>query len=135
MIWNVKNMFSPPMKSSRTKMIVVNAATTSTTNMTGFLISVRGSSLAKAEPTAGHTIIGSNRAGTGIRLRVLAISSDMAVTPKLVRRCKQGAGLHREMLDDRPKRERGKVDEAADDEDHADEETDEQCAVGRERAC
>src|SRR5215510_7100149 len=135
MIWNVKNRFSPPMISSRTKMIVVSAATTSTTNMTGFLISVRGSSLAKAEPTAGHTIFGSNSADTGVRLRVVAISSDMDVTPKLVRHCEQGAGLHREMLDDRPERERGKVDEAANDEDHADEEADEQRAVGWERTC
>src|SRR4029450_9149447 len=68
--------------SSRTKMIVVSAATTSTTNMTELLISVRGSSLTKAEPTAGHTIFGSNRADTGIRLRVVAISSDMDVTPR-----------------------------------------------------
>ena len=36
---------------------MVSAATTSTTNMTGFLISVRGSSLAKAEPIAGTTIL------------------------------------------------------------------------------
>ena len=47
--------------------------------MTGFLISVRGSSLTKAEPTAGHTILGSNRADTGIRLRNVA---SMEVTPK-----------------------------------------------------
>src|SRR5262245_9880464 len=134
MIWKVKNMFSPPIKSSRTKMIVVSAATTSTTNITGFLISVRGSSLAKAEPTAGHTIFGSNRADTGIRLRVVAISSDMDVIPKLVRCCEQGAGLHREMFDDRTKRERREVDEAANDEDHADEEADEQRTVSWERA-
>ena len=53
------------------KMTVVSAVTTSTTNMTGFFISVRGSSLAKAEPIAGTTILGSSSAETGIRLRDL----------------------------------------------------------------
>ena len=39
-------------------MTVVSAATTSTTNITGFLISVRGSSLAKAAPIAGTHDLG-----------------------------------------------------------------------------
>ena len=51
-------------------MTVVSAATTSTTNMTGFLASVRGSSLTKAEPMAGPTIFGSSKAEAGTRLRI-----------------------------------------------------------------
>ena len=50
-------------------MTVVSTVTISSTNITGFLISVRGSSLTKAEPIAGTTILGSNSAETGIRLR------------------------------------------------------------------
>ena len=55
-------------------MTVVSAATTSTTNITGFLIIRRGSSLAKAEPMAGKTILGSVRAVTGVRLRNCEVS-------------------------------------------------------------
>ena len=44
----------PPVTRSRMKMTVVSAATTSTTNMTGFLISTRGSSLAKADADGRH---------------------------------------------------------------------------------
>ena len=51
-------------------MTVVSTVTTSSTNMTGFLISVRGSSLAKAEPIAGTTILGSSSAEAGVRLRM-----------------------------------------------------------------
>ena len=50
------------------KITVVSAATTSSTNITGFLISVRGSSLTKAEPIAGITIFGSSSAETGTPL-------------------------------------------------------------------
>ena len=60
-------------------MTVVSAVTISSTNITGFLISVRGSSLTKAEPIAGITIFGSSSAETGIRLRIFEVSMD--VTP------------------------------------------------------
>ena len=54
MIWKVKPRWSPPPAiSSRSKMIVVSAATISTTNITGFLISSRGSSLTNDWPIAG----------------------------------------------------------------------------------
>src|SRR5215468_8278072 len=63
-------------------MTVVNAVTISSTNITGFLISVRGSSLTKAEPMAGITILGSNSAETGMRLRIiLVVSIDIDATP------------------------------------------------------
>ena len=61
MIWKVKPMCSPPpAMSSRTKMIVVSAATISTTNITGFFISTRGSSLTNDWPIAGTRIAGSS---------------------------------------------------------------------------
>ncbi len=64
------------MTSSRRKMTVVNAATTSTTNITGFLIMTLGSSLANAETMAGQTILGSSKAETGMRLRTFEVSMD-----------------------------------------------------------
>src|ERR1700704_311439 len=60
-------------------MTVVSAVTTSSTNITGFVISVRGSSLTKAEPIAGTTILGSSSAETGVPLRIFEVSMD--VTP------------------------------------------------------
>src|SRR5215467_9940216 len=64
-------------------MTVVNAVTISSTNITGFLISVRGSSLTNAELIAGITILGSNSAETGMRLRIIlvVVSMDMDATP------------------------------------------------------
>src|SRR5215813_6720141 len=62
-------------------MTVVNTVTISSTNITGFLISVRGSSFTNAEPMAGITILGSNSAETGMRLRILVVSIDMDATP------------------------------------------------------
>jgi hypothetical protein len=49
---------------------VVSAVTISSTNITGFLISVRGSSFTNDEPMAGSTIFASSRAATGMRLRI-----------------------------------------------------------------
>ncbi len=76
MIWKVKPRCSAPFTQSRMKMRVVSAATTSTTNMTGFFIIRRGSSLAIAEPMAGHTILGSVSDVTGVRLRNCEVSID-----------------------------------------------------------
>ena len=53
MIWKVKPRPPAPVARSRRKSTVVRSATTSTTNITGLRISARGSSLAKAEPSAG----------------------------------------------------------------------------------
>src|SRR5215831_4116457 len=128
-IWNSKPICSPPVTRSRSKMIVVSAVTTSSTNMTGFLIRVRGSSFTKADPMAGTTILTSKSADTGMRLRMSEVS--MEVTPKR-RRSECCLGNHREMLDDRTKRERRKEGEAADDHDHPDDEPDEQAAGRRE---
>ena len=76
---------------------MVSAATTSTTNMTGFFIKRRGSSLAKAAPIAGMTIFGSVKADTGMRLREV----EVAMESVRMRGSEQRLGLHRELLDDR----------------------------------
>ena len=82
-IWNVKPRCSPPMNSSRTKMIVVSAATISTTNMTGFLIMSPRVELGESRTDCRHpTIFGSSRAETGIRLRIFEVSMD--VTPRWI---------------------------------------------------
>jgi hypothetical protein len=62
---------------------VVRIVTISSTNMTGFLTSVRGSSLTKAEPIAGTMILVSSSADTGIRLR--SVEASMGLAPTLVR--------------------------------------------------
>ena len=121
MIWNGNR---PPVARSRRKITVVRAATTSTTNMTGFFIRTRGLSLAKAAPIAGMTIFGSVRP---IRAFNSGVNLSIAAGPDCVRQ--RHVRLHGEMLDDRPERERGEEREAADDEDHADEQTHEQAPV------
>jgi hypothetical protein len=112
-------------------MTVVSAATTSTTNITGFFIITRGLSLAKAEPIAGTTILGSVSAVTGIRLRIRDVSIEM--TPKCVR-LEQLTSHHGEVLDDRPERERREEGETADDQDHADQQPNEETAMSGEGA-
>src|SRR6185295_14645783 len=112
-------------------MTVVRIVTISRTNITGFLMSVRGSSLTNAEPIAGTMMPRSNNADTGICLRSVEVSIRMA--PTLVRR-EGGTGSHREMLDDGSERQRREESKAADDENHADDQADEQTARGRERA-
>src|SRR5882757_5060613 len=111
MIWKVKPRLSPPVTRSRRKITVVSAATTSTTNITGFLIISRGSSLTKDEAIAGITIFGSSIAETGTRFCNFMVSMD--VTPKRDR-SEQGVGIHGEMLHDRPERERREEGETAD---------------------
>src|SRR6478609_11209188 len=132
MIWNSKPMCSPPVTRSRIRITVVSAVTTSSTNITGFFISVRGSSLTKAEAMAGTTIFGSKSAETGMRLRRVEVS--IAITPGLIGR-EEGAGVDRQLFDDRAERQRREEGEATDDHDHADNEADEQTARGRECAC
>src|SRR5262249_7265704 len=131
MIWKVKPRLAPPVTRSRRKITVVSAATISTTNITGFFTITRGSSLVKEARIAGPTILGSTSAETEARFCSFIVS--MEVTPTI--RSEDGAGVHREMFDDGPKRERREEGEAADDQDHADDQADEQSARGREGAC
>src|SRR5712672_2733780 len=114
MIWNVNARLAPPVTRSRMKITVVSAATISTTNITGFLIISLGSSIVEA---------------------VTFFCSFMAsMDLNSEERSEQIVGVHREVLDDRPERQRREEGEAADDQDHADDEADEQAAGGRERA-
>src|SRR5271170_5965837 len=115
MIWNSNRMCSPPVRRSRIRIIVVNAVTISRTNITGFLISVRGLSLAKDETIAGSTIFGSSSADTGMVLRWAEVSIE--VTPGLIGG-EQCAGVYRELLDDRAERQRRKEGETANNHDH-----------------
>src|SRR3954470_17611471 len=139
MIWKVKPRFSPAVRRSRRKITVVSAATISTTNITGFLIIKRGSSLMKDARIAGTTILGSSIAETDARFCRFVVS--MEVTPNNQKAVDQNtsrsehlAGVHREMLDDGAEGEGREEGEAADDQDHADDEADEQPARGREGA-
>src|SRR5579871_6276621 len=133
MICSSKPIWPPPVMRSRTRMIVVRIVTISSTNITGFRISVAGLSLTNDEPIAGTRIFGSNNAEAGVPLRVCEVSMSGLRIKKLVRG-EGGAGDHREMLDDRTERQRREEGEAADDQDDADDEADEQAAGGREGA-
>src|ERR1700728_5024000 len=128
MIWNSNLMSPPPVKRSRIRIMVVSAVTISSTNITGFLISVRGLSLAKDETIAGITILGSSSADTGMVLRWAEVSIE--VTPGLIGR-EQCAGVHRELLDDRAERQRRKEGETANNHDHSDDKADEKAAGRR----
>ena len=70
---------APPVIRSRIRITVVRAVTTSSTNITGFFISVRGLSLTKAEPIAGTTIFGSKSADTGLLWR--SVDDSMVIGP------------------------------------------------------
>src|SRR3984957_15000362 len=124
MIWTVKpRCGDPPATRSRTKITVVSAATISTTNITGFLIITRGSSLTKDCPIAGMRIAGSSIVDCEPRILVLLISMGLAAC------IEEGAGVHREMLHDRPEGNGWEEDQTAGDHDHAHHQADEQRAV------
>ena len=65
-----------PVARSRSRITVVSAATTSTTNITGFLISTRGLSFTKDCPIAGRRIAGSSTVDCNSRclLRISMVS-------------------------------------------------------------
>src|ERR1700728_721164 len=127
MIWKVNPRWAAsPVTHSRMKITVVSAATTSTTNITGFLISKRGSSLTNDWPIAGTRIAGSSIEDCELRMLLLL---SMGLAACVI----EGAGVHCEMLDDRPKGNRREVDQSAGDHDHAHHQADEQRAVGGER--
>src|ERR1700712_2829387 len=90
---------------------------TSTTNMTGFFIMMRGSSLTKASPRARRMILLSQRE----RLRVFAMLVDLA-------------DVQEEVFEDGAECERGEEGERADDDDGADEQDREERGVDGEGA-
>src|SRR5262249_41023004 len=102
-------MLSAWVAISRTSRTVVSSVTISSTNITGFLASVRGLSLRNAWPIAGSTIAGSSSVVTGMRLRSFEVSMVQ------LRKCgsEHAAGPHREMLGDGPERERREEGQAA----------------------
>src|SRR5262245_48483609 len=115
-------MLPPPLTRSRRRITLVRTVTISSTKMTGFLTRVRGSSLPKAEPMAGHTTLGSSSAEIGIRLRMVEVS--MGSAPQLIGG-EGGAGSHRQMLDNGSKRQRREEGETTNDDDDADDQADE----------
>src|SRR5262245_64884083 len=94
---------------SRIRTSVVSTLPTSTTNITGFRSMCFGFSLTNASLMARRTI-GGSKSGRFLRLD---ISEHLAAQ-------------HREVLDERPERERREESQGADDEDHADEENHEE---------
>src|SRR5215813_10831788 len=122
MIWKVKPRCSPPVARSRRKITDVSAATISTTNITGFLIIARGCSLANEDRIAGVRIFGSRIVDIDERFCSLRVSMEVTFGSE------QGVGVAGQMLDDRAERERREEGEAADDQDHADDEADEKAA-------
>src|SRR5450631_1234962 len=124
-ICNWKPIPGAPVNRSRTRNTVVSAAPISTTNMTGFLASVMGLSLAKEARLARLTISGS-KSGRA-RLRFFGIRDVVSET---------GGGdvsilvPKQEMLDDGTERKRGEEGQRADDEDGSDQQSDKERAVG-----
>src|SRR5580698_4418628 len=125
MIRKIKPRCAPPVRKSRRKITVVTEATTSTTNITGFLAMALGSSLTKAETIAGPTIFGSSIVAAGVCLFVFWTTS-MEAAPNDW--SEQVIGVVSQVLDYGPEREPREEGESADDEDHTDDEANEQSA-------
>ena len=104
---------------SRTTSSVVSTLPTSTTNMTGFLATMRGRELAEA---LAHRLAQDRAIEEADSLRLWRTWLEDLSVQSL------------EVLDDRAERERREEGERADDHDHRDEEGGEERAVGGERA-
>src|SRR5215472_16672785 len=96
--------------------MVVSAAPTSTTNMTGFFTIVRGSSLRKESTMARDKIAVSTRDF----FRIWAIGS--------IGLSKNLSSVHEQMLENRPETQRREEGERPNDEDCGDEQTAEECS-------
>src|ERR1700676_4111181 len=107
---------------------VVSALPTSTTNITGFLATTRGSSLVMESRSARLTI-GGSKSGLGFALSAM-LPPRARIAPVAL---ENGARLHEEVLDDGAEGERREEGQRADDEDDADEQHDEERCVHRER--
>ncbi len=110
------------------KSAVVSAATISTQNMTGFAIMWRGCSFLNAPAIAGTRMLGSVIVETGIRLRMR--STPRGEFASIVLTSIKRARKHRKVLHDRPERERWKICQTADDQNHADNQPDKEGAIG-----
>ena len=96
--------------------------------MTGLRAWTRGSSLRKLSTIAGRTMAGSNSGRLAARLAALGRAVRWGLESASMRSYRD------EVLDDGAERQCREEGEAADDDDHADDEADEQRRVGRERA-
>src|SRR5437868_8085230 len=99
---------------SRASNKVVRVATISTTNITGLRAILRGSSLIKAWPMAGIRI----------DLSAKLDFASLAAADLLMTASEELPGLHRQMFDDGPQRQRGEESEPAHDQDDASQKTD-----------
>src|SRR6516225_1631143 len=130
----------PPTNRSRKKKSVVSAETISTQNMTGFLTSVRGSSLRNEAQIAG-TIKERSRIASGLTWRRTSSVGgvpkvgEMSVIARVPRelRCSRGrkehALVHRDLLDRWSKRNGREISQAAHDQDDAHQQADKQRPV------
>src|SRR5262245_6248349 len=118
----------PPVTASLITNNVVKAAPTSTTNMTGFLATIRGFSFTKDSRIARRRISGSKRGRARTHLEISGVASAILTTG--LRSCggtvsvdilKHLSIQHLEMLDDWPEREGGKIRQRADDDHRTDE--------------
>src|SRR5215471_1875346 len=129
-----------PTTASLITKIVVNAAPTSTTNITGFFATCLGFSLKNDSFVARLTISGSKR---GLVRAPFEISSVPSVLASIlgsrggavrVAISKYLSVQHLKMLNDRPKRKSREVGQRTDDDDGSDKKNDEQRTMCRQRA-
>src|ERR1035441_984912 len=110
LIWNVKPARAAPVAISRAARMVVMAAPTSTTNITGFFIMVRGFSLTNESLSARFTIGGSNSGRArepflGIRVTG-SVTRGGGVTVVAMILAPELAGVHEKVFHYRPQRQR-----------------------------
>src|SRR5215470_9682967 len=102
------------------RITVVSAETISTTNMTGLRASVRGLSL-RRDSQAALSRISEEMPATGRRRgAALSLMVGADAVSFMILASVQGAGVHLQMLDERPEHIGGEVDQSADDDDDAD---------------
>src|SRR5262245_12728180 len=137
-----------PMTRSRTRKIVVSAAPTSTTDMTGLFRNVIGLSFPTDAQVARFTISGSKsgRARTSFLGRSdvgstgasgsLGLAGDGMVTVGMVRLrvSEKPSAVHHVVLDDRAQGKHGKERQRSYDQNGADEQTDEERAMRGKRS-
>ena len=124
------NAFWVPVESPQSRMArsVVTSAPTSTMNITGFFIKVRGSSLRNESALAGRTMAGSkierDAEGLDRTFGVRSVGGNVVVAIRLL--------LQLQVLDKGAQRNCGEERETSDDDDHSDQQAHELRRVGRE---
>src|ERR1019366_9163476 len=121
LIWNVKPARAAPVAISRAARMVVIAAPTSTTNMTGFFIMVRGFSLTNESLSARFTIGGSNSGRAREPFLGISVTGSTAggvIVVAIGSSAPKSACVHQEMFHNRPQRECREESERPHDHDH-----------------